>query len=402
MGNKQGKKGGAGSAAPGDQKKTPGLTSAEFLSSSGPTSPKPREGEEEWEKSNSYMMGYEPARDVLNEKMTIKDFELMKVVGKGSFGKVYQVKHIASGEIYALKSLKKQHLLRRKQIAHTQTERKVLQQIESPFIVNLRFAFQDRDRLYMVLDYFTGGELFYHLKTGGRFGYQRARFYAVEICLALECLHNNDIIYRDLKPENILLDDEGHIRLTDFGLSKDCMIGNQSTKTFCGTPEYLAPEVIVGKSYTKAVDWWSFGTVVYEMTCGLPPFYHKNVKAMYERILSAPLRFPRGMPLEGKDFFTKILDRNPKTRLGTKYGARGVKKSPYFSDVNWKKASQKEINPLFVPRGKEGKMDAINVDQEFLNEMPSETPMEGSNLATSAAAEAFPNFTYTDGDNALS
>ncbi|GAB5358812.1 hypothetical protein AAMO2058_000490900 [Amorphochlora amoebiformis] len=194
----------------------------------------------EWEeRRNSYAKAFEPATDILNTKMTVQDFELLKVVGKGSFGKVYQVKHKATGKIYALKSLKKQQLLKRKQIAHTNTERKVLQNIESPFIVNLKFAFQSKDRLYLGLEYFTGGELFYHLKTGGRFGYSRARFYGMEICMALECLHDNGIIYRDLKPENLLLDDEGHIRLTDFGLSKDCILGNQETKTFCGTPEYL-------------------------------------------------------------------------------------------------------------------------------------------------------------------
>uniref|UniRef100_A0A7S2TG11 non-specific serine/threonine protein kinase n=1 Tax=Lotharella oceanica TaxID=641309 RepID=A0A7S2TG11_9EUKA len=353
--------------------------------------------------TNSYGKGYEPAgNDVLNTKMTIDDFELMKVVGKGSFGKVYQVKYKKTGEIFALKSLKKQQLLKRKQIEHTQTERKVLQQMQHPFIVSLKFAFQTKDRLYMVLEYFTGGELFYHLKTGGRFGYRRAKFYATEICLALECLHDAGIIYRDLKPENILLDDEGHVRLTDFGLSKDCVLGNQETKTFCGTPEYLAPEVILGKPYTKAVDWWSFGTVVFEMTCGLPPFYHKNVKAMYERILSAPLRFPKGMPEAGKQFFSGLLERDPKRRLGSKGGAAEVKKCLYFADVNWKEMLEKKVEPEFKPQKQAGKQDTINVDPDFLREMPRETPMERSELATEAASSAFPGFTYQEPGEMLS
>lgn len=392
MGNKVGKD---GVANEGQREQINGKGSEKAMN--GPQEKAPKYDES----MNSYIKGYEVAgEDVLDKKMTTEDFELMKVVGKGSFGKVYQVKHKETGKIYAMKSLKKQQLLKRKQIEHTQTERKVLQQIKNPFIVNLKFAFQTKDRLYMVLDYFTGGELFYHLKTGGRFGYRRARFYAVEIALALECLHEAGIIYRDLKPENILLDDLGHVRLTDFGLSKDCIIGNQETKTFCGTPEYLAPEVIVGRPYTKAVDWWSYGTVVYEMTCGLPPFYHKNIKAMYERILSAPLRFPRGMPEEGKVFFSGLLERNPKKRLGVN-GAKEVKACEYFAGVDWKKAFNMEIEPIFKPVTADGLNDTINVDPEFLRELPRETPMDKATLASDEASSAFPGFTYDDGGGVL-
>jgi serine/threonine protein kinase len=333
--------------------------------------------------------------------MTVNDFELLKVVGKGSFGKVYQVREKKTGKIYALKSLKKQQLLKRKQIAHTQTERKVLQNISSPFIVNLIYAFQSQDRLYMVMDYFTGGELFYHLKTGGRFGYNRSKFYAAEITLALKALHEAAIIYRDLKPENILLDNEGHVRLTDFGLSKDCIIGNQETQTFCGTPEYLAPEVIVGNPYNKAVDWWSFGTVVFEMMCGLPPFYSKNVKVMYEKILTQELRFPKGLPEEAKKFFTGLLDRNPKERLGYKNGADDVMKAQFFSSIDFKALAEKKIKPPFIPKSEEGKEDTLNVDPEFLDEEAKETYIQGSALANATAQQAFPGFTYEEGGGEL-
>ena len=168
----------------------------------------------------------------------------------------------------------------------------------------------------MVLDYFTGGELFFHLKNGGCFPEERAKFYAAEITLALQCLHENGIIYRDLKPENVLLDDEGHIKLTDFGLSKEDIAGNQMTHTFCGTPEYLAPEVIKGSWYGKSVDWWSMGTLLYEMLTGLPPFYNENLHLMYERIVTMPLTFPDDMSEEAKSLLSGLLERDPRKRLG--------------------------------------------------------------------------------------
>ena len=219
----------------------------------------------------------------LTQKMTVDDFELLNVVGKGSFGKVMQVRKKDTGEIFAMKTLKKSVLVKRKHVEHTQTEREILQQIDHPFIVSLRYAFQTKDKLYMILDYFNGGELFFHLRNGGAFGEERAKFYAAEIACALSCLHDNNYIYRDLKPENILLDSDGHIRLTDFGLSKDGISDNSITHTFCGTPEYLAPEIIKNDGYGKTVDWWSLGTLLYEMINGLPPFYDENLHYMYEK-----------------------------------------------------------------------------------------------------------------------
>lgn len=382
MGANQGKKksqkkGNAGAAA----------TAAEKAGSSGQT-PKV-----------AYENEYKNAGTDVLVKMTVDDFELLKVVGRGSFGKVYQVKEKSTGDVYAMKVLKKQQLLKRKQVEHTQTERKVLQSIDSPFVVSMKYAFQTKDKLYMILEYFTGGELFYHLKSGGRFGYKRARFYAAEITLALEALHGAGIIYRDLKPENLLLDDQGHIRLTDFGLSKDCIIGNQETATFCGTPEYLAPEVIVGNKYNKAVDWWSFGTVTYEMMCGLPPFYSKNIKAMYQKILSDKLRFPKGVPAAAQEFFIGLLDRNPKTRLGSKDGAAEVKRSAFFQGIDWTLLNEKKIEPPFKPTTKGGKMDTTNVDPEFLKEQAQESLMPVSQLAGSQAEKSFPGFTYDENES---
>ena len=198
------------------------------------------------------------------------------MLGKGAFGKVMLAKANDTQTIYAMKALNKQTLIERNEITHTKTERKALEDTHHPFLVHLRFAFQTPTKLYLVMDYCNGGELFYHLKTAGRFAEPRARLYAAEITSALHHLHTLKIIYRDLKPENVLLDFEGHVRITDFGLAKDAMELSDKTHTFCGTPDYLAPEIISQKGHGRAVDWWSLGTMIYEMLGGLPPFYSDN------------------------------------------------------------------------------------------------------------------------------
>ena len=206
-------------------------------------------------------------------------------MGKGSFGKVIQVRKKDSGQIYAMKVLKKAQVIRRKQYEHTMTERHILEEIVHPFIVSLHFAFQTSQKLYMIFDFFNGGELFHYLSTGGRFDAVRAQFYAAEIASGMGHLHSLGIIYRDLKPENLILDANGHIRITDFGLSKEGVEGDKDVGSFCGTPEYLAPEVLKREPYGKVVDWWSYGTLVYEMIHGLPPYYNRNREKMYRSIL---------------------------------------------------------------------------------------------------------------------
>eukprot|EP01084_Bolivina_argentea_P267289 453679_1 len=237
---------------------------------------------------------------LMNKKLTINDFTFLKVVGKGSFGRVMQVRKNDDGKVYALKVLKKRELVKRKQVTHTQTERRILKNIDNPFIVSLRYSFQSDAKLYMVLDFFNGGELFFHLKNEGRFSQKRSKFYSAEIALALKCLHENGIIYRDLKPQNILLDFDGHIKLTDFGISKDSLNGDMITHTFCGSPSYMAPESLQKQGHGKAVDWWSFGTLLYEMMTGLPPFYNENVNVMYEKILDAPIPLPKYLSTEAR------------------------------------------------------------------------------------------------------
>lgn len=325
----------------------------------------------------------------MNTNVTMADFEMMKVVGKGSYGKVMQVRKRDTGKIYAMKVLKKQMLVAKKQVAHTKTERRVLELIDHPFLVSLRFAFQTETKLYMVLDYFTGGELFFHLKHGGRFTESRAKFYAAEIALGIQCLHDNGIIYRDLKPENVLLDDEGHIRLTDFGLSKESVQGDQLTHTFCGTPEYLAPEVIQGSWYGQAVDWWSMGTLLYEMLTGWPPFYNENLHVMYERITRAPLTFPDDMSNEAKDLLTGLLNRDPRQRLGSTNGIQDFKDHPYFAGIDWVKLYEKKMPPPFIPQTTEGAQSTDNVDEDFKQE-----PVKDTMCETMPIKVNFGDFTY--------
>lgn len=220
------------------------------------------------------------------------DFEFLKVIGKGSFGKVYLAKHKKETKIYAIKVLSKQMILKHNEKRHVMSERNVLlQNLKHPFLVGLHYSFQSKDKLYFVLDYANGGEMFYHLQQERVFDEARARFYAAEITSALGYLHSEGIVYRDLKPENILLDSSGHLVLTDFGLSKEGLHNLDTTTTFCGTPEYLAPEVIRKEAYDRNVDWWCLGAVLYEMLFGLPPFFSQDRIEMYDNILNQPLRF---------------------------------------------------------------------------------------------------------------
>jgi serine/threonine protein kinase len=330
-------------------------------------------------------------------KLTVDDFELLNVVGKGSFGKVMQVRHKGTGEILAMKTLKKSVLVKRRQVAHTQTERKILGTIKHPFIVSLRYAFQTKTKLYMILDYFNGGELFFHLRDG-RFKENRCRFYAAELACALQCLHNNNIIYRDLKPENVLLDASGHIKLTDFGLSKEAA---DLTHTFCGTPAYLAPEVIAGEYYGKIVDWWSLGTLLYEMLCGLPPFYHSNQNQMYKLIMYAKLEFPSHLSAGAISILKKLLRRDPVKRMGYKSGLEELKTEPFFDGIDWKALERREVTPPIIPVVKAGKMDITNMDEEFTREMPKDSPdVINSVLLNKGGALKFDKFTF-DGNEGL-
>ncbi|KAF3119835.1 hypothetical protein TWF569_003583 [Orbilia oligospora] len=235
------------------------------------------------------------------------DFQILRLIGRGTFGQVYQVRKKDTNRIYAMKVLSKKVIVQKKEVAHTIGERNILVRTattDSPFIVGLKFSFQTPTDLFLVTDYMSGGELFWHLQQEGRFSEERAKFYIAELILALEHLHNHDIVYRDLKPENILLDANGHIALCDFGLSKSNLSKNETTNTFCGTTEYLAPEVLLDEQgYTKMVDFWSLGVLVFEMCCGWSPFFAEDTQQMYKNIAFGKVRFPKdALSLEGRNF----------------------------------------------------------------------------------------------------
>ncbi|KAF8890008.1 kinase-like domain-containing protein [Gymnopilus junonius] len=320
------------------------------------------------------------------QSLTIDDFELMTVIGKGSFGKVLQVRKRDTGRIYALKTIRKAHIVNRNEITHTLAERLVLAQVDSPFIVPLKFSFQSEQKLYLVLAFVNGGELFHHLQREHRFDEKRARFYSAELLLALEHLHELDVVYRDLKPENILLDYTGHIALCDFGLCKLNMKDNDKTNTFCGTPEYLAPEILSGNGYDKTIDWWTLGVLLYEMLAGLPPFYDEVTDKMYEKILNDPLVFGEEFDAEARSILTGLLTRDATRRLGVK-GAEEIKRHPFFHNhIDFKLLAAKKIQPPFKP-SVASPVDVSNFDMVFTEEAPVDSFVEDSKLSQTVQAQ---------------
>eukprot|EP01029_Cantina_marsupialis_P011537 TRINITY_DN2568_c0_g1_i1.p1 TRINITY_DN2568_c0_g1~~TRINITY_DN2568_c0_g1_i1.p1 ORF type:complete len:498 (+),score=131.48 TRINITY_DN2568_c0_g1_i1:95-1588(+) len=315
--------------------------------------------------------------------LSVDDFELLKVLGKGAFGKVFLARLIPTGQVYAMKVLKKSEVVRRKQVEHTKAERRIMGKMESPFIVQLKFAFQTTDKLFMITEYCRGGELFFHLKKQKTFPEPAVKFYASELVAALKHVHSRNVVYRDLKPENVLLDEDGHVKLTDFGLSKEMAPKGEPVKTFCGTPEYLAPEMLLHRrsraGYGKSIDWWSLGTLVYEMFTGWPPFFHENIRKMCENILTARLAFPDRIPIspEAKDFIAGLLARDPSKRLGTN-GIQQVMDHPFFKDIEWDALNRLEMTPPFKPKVMSD-TDISNFDEIFTNEpaaLSSTTPSE--------------------------
>jgi len=296
------------------------------------------------------------------ERVGIEDFELLTVIGEGSFGKVLRVRKNNDGKIYAMKVLDKNMIIQRNELEHTRSEKSILQQLDCPFLVKLHYTFQTSSKLYFILDYVNGGELFFHLQNQKKFDGERVRFYCAEIILGLKYLHEKGILYRDLKPENVLLTSDGHICMTDFGISKEGLKAvDDRTATFCGTPEYLAPEVLEGIEYGKAVDWWSFGTLMYEMLTGLPPFYSQDVQVMYQKIMSAKLVIPDNISQSAAQLLRQLLERDPEKRL---QDPKDIMSHPYFESLDWKKLNAKQITPPYIPQVTSS--DSIeNIDSSF-------------------------------------
>ncbi|KAG0344196.1 hypothetical protein BG004_004645 [Podila humilis] len=362
--------------------------------------------------------------------LSTADFDILRVLGIGSFGKVYQVRKKDTGRIYAMKVLNKKRIIEQKQVEHTIAERNVLvQALQSPFIVGLKFSFQTPTKLYLVQDFMNGGELFFHMQNEGTFSEARARFYTAELVLALEHLHACNVVYRDLKPENILLSSQGHIVLVDFGLCKQNVTEDERTYTFCGTTEYLAPEIVKGTGYGKAVDWWSLGVLLYEMLVGASPFSDTRTEGTYHKILHQPVIFPSrpghphhhfqhtilketkspqkkrpqsyqqyhhqyidtsaaasaaaaaadpnsvGISGNAQDLIQRFLDKNPKTRLGSGSGSNGaeavaaIKAHPFFNGIDFVRLQNRDVTPPFQPHvGVMGDLDVSNFDAHFTDQ----------------------------------
>ncbi|KAJ1895859.1 Serine/threonine-protein kinase Sgk2 [Kickxella alabastrina] len=361
------------------------------------------------------------------KRVGLDDFHLLSIIGKGSYGKVMLARYKDTGKVMAIKVISKSKLRGRpNEIRRVMSERKVLERtVEHPFLVGLQCAFQTKEKLFFCLDYVNGGELFFHLQRERRFSENRSRFYAAEITCAIEYLHGMGVVYRDLKPENCLLDADGHVKIVDFGLAKEVgpvvwrtegsalysVEEGGKTGTFCGTPEYLAPEVLLRQRYGKEVDWYCLGAVLFEMLTGLPPFYDQDNNIMYRRILHEPLRFPTSLPnpLRGngtyndscgivpgagvgklaQDFITRILERDPQKRLGNGvFGTENVKRHPFFHGIEWPKIHRQEYAPPFVPKVS-SIFDLSNIDPEFRNEpIPESILAEGQVDIIAEAAEA--------------
>jgi serine/threonine protein kinase len=290
----------------------------------------------------------------------VGSFEKIGLIGKGGFSKVYLVRKKDTGEVFAMKVIKKQTAMREKKgVEYCETERKVLDAIKHPFIVGLQFAFQTRQKVYMVLDYANGGELFFHLRRRRpqMFDEATVRFYAAEIVLAFELLHKKGIIYRDLKPENIVFGSDGHVLLTDFGLAKELAppgpVGRsvERAHSFCGTAEYMAPEMIMQDGHDAAVDWWSLGCLCYELLSGSPPFVsrQRQVNETMQLILRQPLDIPHWLSKEAISLISGLLERDPARRLGYRDDAAEIKAHPFFRSIDWVKLYNKELEPPIKP-----------------------------------------------------
>ncbi|XP_068926512.1 ribosomal protein S6 kinase alpha-2 [Petaurus breviceps papuanus] len=310
------------------------------------------------------------------EKADPSQFELLKVLGQGSYGKVFLVRKIKgsdAGQLYAMKVLKKATLKVRDRV-RSKMERDILAEVNHPFIVKLHYAFQTEGKLYLILDFLRGGDLFTRLSKEVMFTEEDVKFYLAELALALDHLHGLGIIYRDLKPENILLDEEGHIKITDFGLSKEAIDHDKRAYSFCGTIEYMAPEVVNRRGHTQSADWWSFGVLMFEMLTGSLPFQGKDRKETMALILKAKLGMPQFLSIEAQSLLRALFKRNPSNRLGAGLdGVEEIKRHPFFVTIDWNKLYRKEIKPPFKPAVGRPE-DTFHFDPEFTSRTPTDSP----------------------------
>lgn len=354
--------------------------------------------------------GEKQIHDLFKEKLSLEDFQVLNNhIGEGGFATVMKVRYTKDNELYACKVLSKQQLLQERQVVNIFTERGILIRLIHPFIVSLQYAFQTEEKLFFVMDFCPGGDFFHYLQQKSKFPERVTRFYAAEIALALEAIHNCDIIHRDLKPENILITKDGHLKITDFGLSK--WGGNRTKKqlkaqTFLGSAPYLAPEILENQPYTKAVDWWAFGILITEMLTGLPAFYENNTENNYKRILHESVAFKSYIGRDARSIILDLLEKNPKERLSS---AADVKKHEFFRTTDWK-----AILNLTAPvppevgcskSGADSDDDDLSSSVENIADYYPEVAKKDSQLEVDptkpVAADPWMGFSYAGGPSAL-
>ena len=330
-------------------------------------------------------------------KVTLNDFQIIKLLGKGAFGKVLLVYNEELKKYFAMKTLRKDYIKKNQQTKHTKEERKILEKIDYPFISKLYYAFQNEKKLFMITEYMPGGEMFYHLHMNDHFNENKARFYIAEIVLAIDHLHKNNILYRDLKPENILLDELGHIKLTDFGLSKIMNnIEKDKTYTVCGTPIYVAPEVLTGQGYNKLVDWWSVGVLLYEFLAGYSPYREARTKIdikIYKKNLEQdPLISDTAF-----DLIKKLCTFDVSKRIGKNF--EDIKNHEFFKDIDWIKLEKKEITPPYKPKirfaGDVGNFDTMFTDMSIHSTKRNKEVLVNSSTIKNTK-NTYVGFTYID------
>lgn len=276
------------------------------------------------------------------------DLQMHQTIGTGTFGRVKLCTWKATGRVFAIKILKKSEVIRLKQEEHIASERALLALIEHPFVVQLYRTYQDSHCVHMLLEYVNGGEVFSHLRKAGRFSKEFTKFYSGQIILVLQYLHAKKIVYRDLKPENLLISQGGYLKITDFGFAK---LVEDSTWTLCGTPEYLAPEIIQSKGHAMGVDWWALGILMFEMLCGYPPFYDENPFGIYQKILVGKIEFPKHVDEYAKDIIKRLLVHDKTARLGClSKGADDIKRHKFFRGVDWNALHSRRIQAPILPQ----------------------------------------------------
>ncbi|KAG5924880.1 Serine/threonine kinase [Claviceps capensis] len=329
------------------------------------------------------------------QRIGLDHFNFLAVLGKGNFGKVMLAETKRSRKLYAIKVLKKEFIIENDEVESIRSEKRVFviaNKERHPFLTNLHACFQTETRVYFVMEYVSGGDLMLHIQRG-QFGTKRAQFYAAEVCLALKYFHENGVVYRDLKLDNIMLTLDGHIKVADYGLCKEEMWYGSTTSTFCGTPEFMAPEILLDKKYGRAVDWWAFGVLIYQMLLQQSPFRGEDEDEIYDAILADEPLYPIHMPRDSVSVLQKLLTREPEQRLGSgPTDAQEIMSQPFFRNINWDDIYHKRVEPPFKPSIKNA-TDTSNFDSEFTSVTPVLTPVQS--VLSQAMQEEFRGFSYT-------